>query len=172
MPEKPSGYILCYRTGASNQGTRECILKFPEIKTLNEAAQLVGKTVAWPINEHKIKGKIVAIHGKKGLVKTLGTSALRLETLPDAITCAGTSAFLLKGPNLTTQSLQVSCPPLWKTTLKQAGENQVECTIQAPASTSAREARIYVRLLAAGNVIGELMVPLRVARADSGSQEE
>ncbi|PVX23272.1 MAG: 50S ribosomal protein L35ae [Candidatus Bathyarchaeum sp.] len=62
--------MLCYRTGASNQGTRECILKFPEIKTLNEAAQLVGKKVAWPVNEHKIKGKIVAIHGKKGLVRS------------------------------------------------------------------------------------------------------
>jgi ribosomal protein L35AE/L33A len=70
LSEKPSGYILCYRTGASNQGTRECILKFPKITTLNEAAQLVGKKVAWPVGEHKINGKIVAIHGKRGLVRS------------------------------------------------------------------------------------------------------
>lgn len=109
---------------------------------------------------------------KEGLAKTLGTSAFRLETPPAAIDCPGTSVFSLKGPSLTVQSLQVNCPPLWKTALKQAGENQVECTIQAPASTSAREARVYVRLLAAGNVIGELTVPLRVARTDVRGQRE
>jgi hypothetical protein len=109
---------------------------------------------------------------KKGLAKTIGTSAFQLEMPTAAITSAGTSAFSLKGPNLTAQSLEVNCPPLWKTALKQTGKNQVECTIQAPASTSAREARVYVRLLAAGNVIGELMVPLRVALADSRGQGE
>ncbi len=101
--------------------------------------------------------------GNVGLAKALGTSALRLETLPADISCPGTSVFSLKGPSLTAQSLQVSCPPLWKTILRQAGQNRVECTVKSPPSTSAREARICVRLLAAGNVIGELMVPLRVA---------
>ena len=70
MSEKPAGRILCYRTGASNQGTKECILKFRKVKTLNEAAQLVGKKVAWPVNEHKIRGVIIATHGKKGLVRS------------------------------------------------------------------------------------------------------
>jgi ribosomal protein L35AE/L33A len=39
---------------------KECILKFPNVKSLNAAAQLIGRKVAWPVEEHKIKGKIVA----------------------------------------------------------------------------------------------------------------
>ena len=102
--------------------------------------------------------------GEAGLAKTLGTSVLHMEMPRDAISIGGTSMFVLKGPSLTAQSLRVSCPPLWKIALSQAGENQVKCTIRAPDSTSARETRIYVQLLAEGNAIGELTVPLRVAR--------
>jgi ribosomal protein L35AE/L33A len=40
------------------------------IKTLNAATQLTGRQVAWPVEEHKIKGKIVAEHGKNGLVRS------------------------------------------------------------------------------------------------------
>jgi len=104
--------------------------------------------------------------GEAGLAKTLGTSILQTEISPDAINPGGTSVFVLKGPGLTAQSLRVSCPPLWKIALSQASQNQVKGTIRAPGSTSAREARIYVQFLAEGNVIGELMVPLRVARRD------
>ena len=70
MPEKLEGLIVCYRTGPRNQNTKECILKFPNIKSLNAAAQLIGKNVAWPVDEHKIKGKIVSLHGKNGLVRS------------------------------------------------------------------------------------------------------
>ena len=48
---------------------KECILKFPNVKSLNAAAQLIGRKVAWPVEEHKIKGKIVALHEKNGLVR-------------------------------------------------------------------------------------------------------
>jgi large subunit ribosomal protein L35Ae len=61
---------LCYRTGPKNQDTKECILNFPGIESRNAAAQLVGKKVAWPVDEHEIRGKIVAVHGKKGQVRS------------------------------------------------------------------------------------------------------
>jgi len=101
---------------------------------------------------------------KAGLAKTLATSILQMEMPRDAISVGSTSTFVLKGPGLTVQSLRVSCPPLWTAALNQAAQNRVKCAIQAPNSTSAREGRIYVQLLAEGNVIGELTVPLRVAR--------
>jgi hypothetical protein len=102
-----------------------------------------------------------------GLAKSLGISTLRPEFPPAAITCPGSSIFTLQGPNLTVQSLQMSCPPRWKIALKQAGENQVDCTIQAPPTTTAREVRIYVKRITAGKVIGELAIPLRIAEAGS-----
>lgn len=64
MSEKLTGFIVCYRTGPKNQNPKECILKFPNIKSLNAAAQLIGKNVVWPVDKHKIKGKIVSLHGK------------------------------------------------------------------------------------------------------------
>jgi len=70
LSEKLAGLIVCYRTGPKNQDTKECSLKFPNIKSLNAAAQLIGRKVAWPVEEHKIKGKIVALHGKNGLVRS------------------------------------------------------------------------------------------------------
>ena len=64
LPENVVGFIVCYRTGPKNQDPKECILKFPNVKSLNAAAQLIGRNVAWSVEEHKIKGKIVALHGK------------------------------------------------------------------------------------------------------------
>ena len=58
-----------YRMGPKTQCPKECILKFPSIRSYNEAARLVGRKVAWPVEERKIKGKIVALHGKGGLVR-------------------------------------------------------------------------------------------------------
>jgi len=103
---------------------------------------------------------------QQGLAKTLGTPTLSLATAPTAIGEAATSVFTLTGPGLKAELLRVSCPPLWKTTVKQAGENRVECTARAPDSTPAREARIHIQLLSAGYPIGELTVPIRVARTN------
>jgi len=63
------GIVVNYRTGPKTQRPKECILKFPSIKSSNEAARLVGRKVAWPAKERKIRGKIVALHGKSGLVR-------------------------------------------------------------------------------------------------------
>ena len=103
---------------------------------------------------------------RQGLAKTLGTPALSLASAPAAIGEAASSAFALRGKGLTPESLRVSCPPLWTTTVKQAGENQIECTIRAPDSTPAREARIHVQLLSTEHPIGELTVAVRVARTN------
>ena len=79
---------------------------------------------------------------------------------------AATSVFSLQGQDLATESLRVIGPPLWTITLKPAGENQIECTIRAPAATPAREARIYVQRVSDGKTIADLTVPIPVAGND------
>jgi len=69
MSETLTGFIVSYRTGPKTQRSKECILKFPNVKSSREAARLIGRKIAWPVGERKIRGKIVALHGKKGLVR-------------------------------------------------------------------------------------------------------
>jgi len=63
------GFIVSYRRGPKTQRPKECLLKFPYIKSFSEASSLIGRKVAWPVGERKCIGKIVAPHGKKGLVR-------------------------------------------------------------------------------------------------------
>lgn len=69
MPQTLRGILINYRTGLKTQSSKEFILQFPDIKSSNEAARLIGRKVAWPAGERKIRGKIVALHGKNGLVR-------------------------------------------------------------------------------------------------------
>jgi len=66
---KLQGVVVSFRTGPKTQHSKECILKFPAIKTAEAAAQLIGRKVAWPVEKRTIRGKIVALHGKNGLVR-------------------------------------------------------------------------------------------------------
>jgi large subunit ribosomal protein L35Ae len=36
---------------------------------VNDAGRLIGQKVAWPVGKRKCRGKIVALHGKKGIVR-------------------------------------------------------------------------------------------------------
>ncbi len=62
------GLVVSYRTGPKTQRPKECILKFPNVKSSSEASRFIGRKIAWPAGERKIRGKIVALHGKRGLV--------------------------------------------------------------------------------------------------------
>ena len=68
MSESLIGFVVSYRRGPKTQRSKECILKFPHAKSSSVAARLIGRKVAWPVGERKIRGKIVALHGKQGLV--------------------------------------------------------------------------------------------------------
>jgi len=63
------GIIASYRRGPKTQKPKEYILRFPGIESVSGAARLIGRKVAWPIKKHKVRGKIVALHGKNGLVR-------------------------------------------------------------------------------------------------------
>jgi len=63
------GVIVNYRTGPKTQRSKECIIQFLEVKSASDAARLIGRKVAWPVGKRTVRGKIVALHGKNGLVR-------------------------------------------------------------------------------------------------------
>lgn len=63
------GIIINYRTGPKNQKSKECLIEFSHVKSASEASRLIGRKVAWKAGKNRIVGKIVALHGKKGLVR-------------------------------------------------------------------------------------------------------
>lgn len=69
MPGTLRGIVINYRTGHRTQRCKEMILEFPDIKTVGEASRLVGRKVAWPINQRKIRGKILGLHGRRAMVR-------------------------------------------------------------------------------------------------------
>jgi len=70
MSKTGEGVIVSCRRGPKTQKPKEYILRFPSIKSVSEAAaHLIGRKVAWPVGKHEVRGKIVALHGKNGLVR-------------------------------------------------------------------------------------------------------
>ena len=63
------GVIVSCRRGPKTQKPKEYILRFPGTKSVGGAARLIGRKVAWPVGKHETRGKIVALHGKNGLVR-------------------------------------------------------------------------------------------------------
>jgi len=63
------GIIVNYRVGPKTQRSKECIIQFPHVNSVSEASRLIGRKVAWNNGDTKIIGKIVDLHGKKGLVR-------------------------------------------------------------------------------------------------------
>jgi len=63
------GVIVNYVKGPRTQRPKEYLLKFPTVKSVNEASQLIGRKVAWPVGKRKCVGKIVSLHGNKCLVR-------------------------------------------------------------------------------------------------------
>lgn len=63
------GTIVNYRVGPKTQKPKECLIKFPNVNNAKKASTLIGRKIAWPVGEKKIIGKIVAVHGNKGLVR-------------------------------------------------------------------------------------------------------
>jgi ribosomal protein L35AE/L33A len=69
MTQSVQGIIVNHRIGPKTQKPRECIIQFVHVKSVSEASRLIGRKVAWKSGENKIIGKIVSLHGKKGLVR-------------------------------------------------------------------------------------------------------
>ncbi|UCD39696.1 MAG: 50S ribosomal protein L35ae [Candidatus Bathyarchaeota archaeon] len=62
------GIVVNYRTGPKTQRPKECIVQFVNVRSNSQAARLLGRKVVWSDSKRKIIGKVVAVHGKNGLV--------------------------------------------------------------------------------------------------------
>jgi len=69
MAQTIQGVIKNYRVGPGTQRSKECIIKFAHVTSVSQASRLIGRKVAWKVGKKKIVGKIVALHGKKGVVR-------------------------------------------------------------------------------------------------------
>lgn len=91
MVETVQGIITNYRTGPRTQKSRECIIRFPHIQSVAQASRLVGRKIAWEaeMTEQRIVGKIVALHGKKGLVRARFRKGLPGQALGTPVVLVG-----------------------------------------------------------------------------------
>lgn len=83
------GIAVNYRRGPKTQRNRECILHFKMVNSPKEASRLIGRKVAWPIKDHKIRGVIVSLHGKNGLVRARFRKGLPGEALGTMVKLIG-----------------------------------------------------------------------------------
>ena len=89
MAQEVQGIIVNYRVGPKTQKPKECIVQFPHVKSVSEAGRLVGRKVAWKNGKNRFVGKIVALHGKKGLVRVRFRKGLPGQALGTKVELAG-----------------------------------------------------------------------------------
>ena len=68
------GVIVSFRRGRTTQNTRQMIILVDGVDSKEKAEKLVGKSVSWqtPGKTNKsLNGKITAIHGGKGAVRSI-----------------------------------------------------------------------------------------------------
>ena len=76
-----TGVVVSYRRGRHTQYTNHILLNF-NMPSYREATKLIGKEVEWISPSGKIlKGKIVALHGKKGIVRAIFHKGLPGEAM-------------------------------------------------------------------------------------------
>jgi large subunit ribosomal protein L35Ae len=88
-PKAVKGRIVSFRTGPRTQHPNEGILRFPEVMSSGDAAQLIGRKVGWPVGQRKIRGKIIALHGKGGHLRARFRKGLPGEALGTLVEIIG-----------------------------------------------------------------------------------
>jgi len=63
------GTIVNNRIGIGTQNPKGCIIQFAHVNSASLAGQLIRRKVVWNQGDSKFIGKIVGVHGKKGVVK-------------------------------------------------------------------------------------------------------
>ena len=83
------GVILNYRLGIRTQKPKECLLYFPGIKSSGEAGRLIGRKVMWRREGCKVVGKIISLHGRKGVVRARFRKGVPGQALGDRVYIIG-----------------------------------------------------------------------------------
>ena len=62
--------LLSYRRGRHTQNVNQVLVKVEGIYTKEDAEKIIGKELIWKSpGKKEIKGKIIAVHGGKGVVR-------------------------------------------------------------------------------------------------------
>jgi large subunit ribosomal protein L35Ae len=83
------GVIVGYRRGPKTQSAKECIVRLSGVESANEAGRFVGRKIAWPAGRRLLRGKIVALHGKKGFVRARFRKGVPGEALGTLVEIVG-----------------------------------------------------------------------------------
>jgi large subunit ribosomal protein L35Ae len=89
VTQPTQGMIVNYRVGPRTQTSKQCIIQFAHINSVSEASRLIGRKVAWKSGKNRIAGKIVALHGKKGLVRARFKKGVPGQALPATVELVG-----------------------------------------------------------------------------------
>ena len=62
------GLILNYRLGRKTQYPGQFLIKVLSVEP-SDAKQMIGSKVSWPVDDPKIYGKIIGVHGRTGTLR-------------------------------------------------------------------------------------------------------
>ncbi len=68
MPEMLEGVIVNYRIGPKTQRPKECLIR-PIGVDPKMMGGLIGWRVSWPADEPRIRGKVLSLHGRRGVLR-------------------------------------------------------------------------------------------------------
>ena len=89
MTESGQGVIVNYRTGPKSQKSKEYLIQFTHVRSVSDAARLLRRKVTWQNAENRVVGKIVRLHGKKGLVRARLRKGLPGQAVGTAVSLIG-----------------------------------------------------------------------------------
>ena len=68
MSQPVTGRIMNYRIGIRTQMSKWCIIQIAGEDSASKAGQLIGRKVVLKFEKNEFIGKIVSLHGRKGVV--------------------------------------------------------------------------------------------------------
>jgi large subunit ribosomal protein L35Ae len=68
MPQPVCGTIVSYRIGIKTQMPKWCLIQIIGENTVSKAGQLIGRKVVLKYGKNSFIGRIMGLHGKKGVV--------------------------------------------------------------------------------------------------------
>jgi large subunit ribosomal protein L35Ae len=69
MPQPVYGTIVNYRIGIRTQMSKWCLIQIMGENTVSKTGQLVGRKMILRFGKNNFIGRIMGLHGKKGVVK-------------------------------------------------------------------------------------------------------
>jgi large subunit ribosomal protein L35Ae len=89
MSQPVYGKIVNYRVGIRTQMPKWCLIQFADANSISKAGQLIGRKVVLKYGKNNFIGKIMGLHGKKGVVKAKFHKGVPGQALGTTVELAG-----------------------------------------------------------------------------------